>query len=234
MPQGSRSLCRVCRGSFAAPGASTELTYASHPTSSPKTGSSHRDFNDHSSGLCVGLGRQPRYLPYYDYLTQSSMRVSERTGGEMRRSIVAGILACSFAAAAQAQKFTSPIDLVETLYSSYFSGLVIDDFDPYLSDELTNQMDGKVGVSEFQVLGFDPIIGDANWEPRNFKAELVEQDGNEARVHVSFISRALPISLTLTLTLEPLHGWQIEHIAGVAGDRTWCTNDILALKPLNY
>lgn len=150
----------------------------------------------------------------------------------MRKSIAAVILAWSFASAAQAQQFTSPIDLVETLYSSYFSGVAIDDFAPYLSDGLTSRMDGKVGVSEFQVLGFDPIVGDRAWEPRNFKAELVEQDAAKARVHVGFISHDVPISVTLTLTLEPLHGWQIEHIAGVAGDKTWCTNDILALKPV--
>ena len=151
----------------------------------------------------------------------------------MRKSILAVILAWGCASAVQAQQFTSPIDLVKTPHSRYFSGLAIDDFDPYLSDGLTNQMGGKVGVSEFQVLGFDPIVGDANWEPRNFKAELVEQDGDEARVHVSFISHTVPISVTLTLTLEPLHGWQIDHIAGVAGDKKWCTNDILALKPLD-
>ena len=74
--------------------------------------------------------------------------------------------------------------MVETLYSSYFGALVIDDFDPYLSDGLTNLMNGKVGVSEYQVLGFDPIVGDANWEPRNFKAELLEQGEDEARVKV--------------------------------------------------
>ena len=74
----------------------------------------------------------------------------------MRISIVALILTWGFASTAQAQQFASPIDLVETLYSSHFSGLVIDDFAPYLYDRLTAQMDGKVGVSEFEVLGLIP------------------------------------------------------------------------------
>lgn len=106
----------------------------------------------------------------------------------MQISIVALILTWGFASTAQAQQFATPIDLVETLYSSYFSGLVIDDFAPYLSDSLTAQMDGKVGVSEFEVLGFDPIVGDADWEPRNFKAELLEQGEHEAQARVGFIS----------------------------------------------
>ena len=150
----------------------------------------------------------------------------------MRISIVALILSWGFASTAEAQQFASPIDLVETLYSSYFSGLVIDDFAPYLSDRLTAQMDGKVGVSEFEVLGFDPIVGHADWEPRNFEAELLEQGEHEAQAKVGFISHNVQISITLTLILEPLHGWQIDHIAGVAGNKTWCTNDIIALKPL--
>ena len=62
-----QKLCRLCRRSFAAPGASTELTDAFHPAPDPKRRRNHRDCMDRSSDLCVGLGRQPRYLPYYDY-----------------------------------------------------------------------------------------------------------------------------------------------------------------------
>lgn len=150
----------------------------------------------------------------------------------MRKSIVALMMALSCVPAVQAQQFTSPIDLVETLYSSYFSRLTIEDFDPYLSDALTDRMNGKVGVSEFEVLGFDPIVGDADWEPRNFRTELIQQDIKQARVHVGFLSHSVPISITLNLVIEPLNGWQIDHIAGVAGSKTWCTNDIVALKPI--
>lgn len=130
-----------------------------------------------------------------------------------------------------AQQFTSPSDLVETLYNSYFSGLQIDDFDPYLSDDLTQQMSGKVGMSEFDALGFDPIVGVKDWAPRHFEIVPLEATLDKARITVRFESHGLPVSVTLTLIREPAHGWQIDHIAGVAGDRTWCTNTIIALKP---
>lgn len=150
----------------------------------------------------------------------------------MRKSIAGLMVAWTLASPAAAQQFTSPIDLVETLYDSYFSGLPIDDFDPYLSTDLTSQMAGKVGVAEFAVLGFDPIVGEPDWDPRNFTAKLLELEGDKARVEVRFISRGMPVAVTLTLILEQVHGWQIDHIAGLAGERTWCTNDIVALKPI--
>ncbi|MET3900383.1 hypothetical protein ABIB57_004349 [Devosia sp. UYZn731] len=67
------------------------------------------------------------------------------------------------------QQFDSPTDLVETLYNSYFDGLSIAELTPCLSDDLTRQMSGKVGISEFKALCFDPIVSGPNWEPRNFR-----------------------------------------------------------------
>ena len=142
------------------------------------------------------------------------------------------LLACLVVGApAQAQQFMSPSDLVETLYNSYFAGLQIDDFDPYLSDDLTRQMSGKVGMSEFEALGFDPIVGVRNWAPRHFEILPLESTPDTARITVQFASDGLPVSVTLTLVREAAHGWQIDHIAGVAGARSWCTNSIIALKP---
>lgn len=136
------------------------------------------------------------------------------------------------AAAAIGQQFDSPTDLVETLYNSYFDDLKIDDLAPYLSDDLTRQMSGKVGSAEFNVLGFDPIVGEPNWEPRNFRTELVNETGDKAEVKVDFVTRGTPVSITMDLVREPRHGWQINHIAGQSGARRWCTNDIIALRPV--
>ena len=142
------------------------------------------------------------------------------------------VLGCFFIATpTHAQQFTSPADLVETLYNSYFTGLQIDDFDPYLSDDLTRQMSGKVGMSEFEALGFDPIVGVEDWAPRKFEIVPLESTVDQARISVRFESHGLLVSVTLTLIREPAHGWQIDHIAGLAGDRSWCTNTIIALKP---
>lgn len=94
-------------------------------------------------------------------------------------------------------------------------------------------MSRKVGIGYFKVLGFDPIVGDPNWEPHNFRAELVKETGDKAQVDVSFASRGTPVSITIDLIREPRHGWQINHIAGRAGERTWRTNNIVGLRPAN-
>lgn len=151
----------------------------------------------------------------------------------MRLSIVGFCVWMAAVAAACGQQFESPTDLVETLYNSYFDDLPIDDLAPYLSDDLTRQMSGKVGMSEFKMLGFDPIVGDPNWEPRNFRTELASKSADNAEVKVSFTTKRTPVSITIDLVREPRHGWQIDHIAGRAGERTWCTNDIVALRPAN-
>lgn len=131
--------------------------------------------------------------------------------------------------ATPAQHFDTPADLVETLYQSYFSDVSIDDFGPYFSEGLTRQIDGKVAVSAFAALGFDPIVGDSNWQPRNFRVLSVHETGDKAQVNVSFTTRSLPVSITLDLVNEPADGWQIDHISGTAGERNWCTNDIISL-----
>lgn len=138
---------------------------------------------------------------------------------------LAGVVAPS------AQAFTTPSDLVDTLYESYFVGVKIDDFAPYLSEDLTRQIAGKIGQSHFALLGFDPLVVDADWAPRHFRSILQSEGGDEAQVEVTFETLNKPVTVRLTLIHEPLHGWQIDHIAGVSGDRTWCTNDIIALSP---
>jgi hypothetical protein len=130
---------------------------------------------------------------------------------------------------ARAQVFDTPEDLVETLYGGYFSQLPIDDFAPYLDDALTAALNGrKVGMSAFEALGFDPIVGNADWQPRNFKMTRRHLEGDTAQVEVDFINRGIPVSVTLDLVREAANGWQISHLAGKSQDRTWCTNDIVA------
>lgn len=150
---------------------------------------------------------------------------------KLRKMALGPALVLLMAFPVDAQQFSTPIDLVETLYNSYFIGMAIDDFAPYLSDDLTRQIDGKVGTAEFRVLGFDPIVGESNWSPRHFIAELVEQTTDHAKVRVDFFTNGMPVSVTFTLVHERLHGWQIDHISGTSGRRTWCTNDIIALRP---
>lgn len=147
----------------------------------------------------------------------------------MRLSITLALLAfVAICHPSAAQQFGTPEDLVETLYGGYFGKLRLDDFSPYLSDELTKAMaGGKVGISQFEALGFDPIVGSADWEPRDFHITSLHQNTDTAQVMVSFTTRGLPVTVTLDLVLEPINGWQISHLAGKSGARSWCTNDIV-------
>lgn len=134
---------------------------------------------------------------------------------------------------ATAQQFATPEDLVETLYGSYFNKTGVDDFSPYLSDEMTRAMAGrKVGLSQFEVLGFDPIVGSPDWEPRDFKVTRLSLVGNTAKLNVRFTSHGTAVSVTIDLVREPVNGWQIAHLAGQSGTHTWCTNALVeASKP---
>lgn len=149
----------------------------------------------------------------------------------MRKLLIGLSFGIAAVSGALAQQFDTPLDLVETLYGSYFDALPIADFAPYFSDDLTRQLAGTVGVSEFEALGFDPIVSDPNWEPRDFSTVTLLETHDRAQVLVGFETRRTPVSIKISLVREPLHGWQIDHIAGSAGDRTWCTNTIIALHP---
>lgn len=145
------------------------------------------------------------------------------------RLLFAAIILCLSLSPVRAQVFDTPEDLVETLYGGYFARVPIDDFAPYLDDALTAALDGrKVGMTAFDALGFDPIVGSADWQPRNFEMTRRHLDGDAAQVEVRFVNRGEPVTVTLDLVREAANGWQISHLAGRSKERSWCTNDIVA------
>lgn len=129
-----------------------------------------------------------------------------------------------------AQEFTSPLDVVSTLYGTYFLNVPVRDISPYFSDELTEKLgDTVIGHDQFRMAGFDPLTGRLDWEPRGFQISLLHETGETAQVEATFQDGQTTISVTFDLVHEHPNGWQIDHIAGKAGERTWCTNAFVSM-----
>lgn len=129
-----------------------------------------------------------------------------------------------------AQQFTSPNDLLSALYDQYLGGYAVTNFEPYFSDNLTQETNGaKVPREALKKLGLDPVTGLS--EPQlmtTFNLETVETSGPTATSIASFRADGKAYTITFELVHEALHGWQIDHISGKVGDVTWCTNDLIA------
>ncbi len=146
------------------------------------------------------------------------------------RSCLLALFAVSVPSLSLAQEFTTPMDVVSTLYGTYFLNVPITDIAPYFSDELTDRLGGTtVGHDQFRAAGIDPLTGRLDWEPRSFKLDIVKQTDDTAEIKASFQDGATAVTVTYELVREHLHGWQIDHIAGTAGDKTWCTDAIVSM-----
>jgi hypothetical protein len=129
---------------------------------------------------------------------------------------------------ANAQEFTSPLDVMETFYGAYLSKGVSDP-GPYFSDRLTREMAGARLSPEFIAsLGIDPLVGatDAQVTQLRFSPDQ-NRDARRAIVEVSFNNRNVPVNLTFQLIREDLHGWQIDHFEGRSGSVRWCTRTLV-------
>lgn len=147
----------------------------------------------------------------------------------MRRSLFV-FLAVMTPGLSQAQEFSSPLDVVSTLYGTYFLNVPLTDIRPYFSDRLTTRLGGTiVGNEQFSKAGLDPLTGQLEWDPRGFDLSIVWQTGDKAKVQAKFIDSTEPIVVTFLLVKEDLHGWQIDHLEGRSGEQTWCTNTIVSM-----
>ena len=146
------------------------------------------------------------------------------------RTVLLAALTMASTAHAQAQQFTSPDDLLSTLYEAYRSGRSVDYFEPYFSDRLAREMSGARVTSEvLQRLGLDPISG--SHKPgliTVFNLATVESGSITAETVASFWNAGVPVSITFDLVFEDEAGWQIDHMSGVAGDKSWCSGDLIA------
>ena len=131
---------------------------------------------------------------------------------------------------AQGQEFTSPEDLLSSLYYEYLSGRAVTNFEPYFSNRLTAETNGaQLPPEALGRLGFDPLTGMD--QPRLmtiFNLETLDTRGLTATSIASFTVDGVVVTINFELVREQRHGWQIDHISGKAGDVTWCSNDLIA------
>lgn len=145
----------------------------------------------------------------------------------MRKAVIP--LVILLAPNVQAQEFSSPEDLLSTLYQAYLFAPVTN-FEPYFSDRLTAEMSGgRLDAKTLQLLGVDPIMGSE--EPSLvtvFNLETIETKRLTASSVASFRNRGEPVTISFELVHEQEHGWQIDHISGQSGDVSWCSSDLVA------
>jgi hypothetical protein len=132
--------------------------------------------------------------------------------------------------AAHGQEFTSPDDLLSSLYFNYLSGQPVTNFEPYFSDRLTSEMgSGQVPPDALEQLGFDPISGMGKPQVMTvFNLDTIEAKGLTAISTASFRAGGQLVTIKFDLVHEQRHGWQIDHISGTAGDVSWCSSDLIA------
>ena len=127
-----------------------------------------------------------------------------------------------------AQQFTSPEDLLATLYDAYLTAGVTS-LEPYFSDELTQAMgDARITPAIMEAIGVDPLVGAEGAVITRFKLQSEPGEGERTAVEVAFHNRQTPVWLKFELVNEDKYGWQIDHLEGKSGEVTWCSRSIVA------
>jgi hypothetical protein len=135
----------------------------------------------------------------------------------------------------KAQEFSSPEDLVGTLYGVYLAGGTVDRFDPYFSDRLSSALDRtQLNKDILGMLGLEALTGATKPGVLTvFNLESAKGGAFTAQAIVSFRNETVPVSMTFDLVLEPAYGWQIDHIRGTSGTARWCSEDLIARARAN-
>lgn len=121
------------------------------------------------------------------------------------------------------------MDVMETLYTAYLSGMEISDLSPYFSDRLTKELgDARISPQIIASMGVDPMIGASDPVLTQLTIAAGEEVAERAVVEVSFHNRRVPVELKFELVRELVHGWQIDHLEGRSGDIEWNTRSIVS------
>lgn len=146
----------------------------------------------------------------------------------MRKLAVVIAMSLLGASPGSAEQFSSPTDVLSTLYEAYLTQGGVTNLEPYFSDRLTKAMgEGRLSPEIMEAMGVDPLVGASG---ANLTLLQIGEDGdseNRAVVNVSFNNRALPVQLRFELVREPVYGWQIDHLEGKTGDVSWCSRSIV-------
>lgn len=142
----------------------------------------------------------------------------------MRAAGIAIFTLVTTAASSLAQEFTSPQDVLTSLYEVILFGRApLTEFEPYFTDRLSAAMaGGRLDLSTFRKLGFDPMTGVTNSDLVTvFRLETTQEAEIAAKAVATFNAGATPVRIEFELVWEPNHGWQIDQLQGTAGDVRW-------------
>lgn len=146
----------------------------------------------------------------------------------MRKLAIAIAMSLLGAAPGSAEQFSSPTDLLSTLYEAYLTQGGVTNLEPYFSDRLTQAMGGaRLSPEVMETLGVDPLVGASGANLTLLQIGEDAEDDKRAVVDVSFHNRALPVQLRFELVREPVYGWQIDHLEGKTGDVSWCSRSLV-------
>jgi hypothetical protein len=138
------------------------------------------------------------------------------------KKVALAIVLALHSGTALAQEFTSPLDVMETLYAAYLSGVEVHDLSPYFSDRLMEEIgDAHLSPEIIANMGVDPMIGATDAQLSQLFIDDAGGGGKRAVVEVRFHNRRVPVELTFQLVLEPAVGWQIDHFHGKSGEIEW-------------
>jgi hypothetical protein len=146
----------------------------------------------------------------------------------VRRFVLVFASAAILPIEASAQEFTSPKDLLSSLYEVVLWGKrPMTDFEPFFSDQLTAAMaGGRLGEKQLQTLGFNPMTGVTNGELiTRFEIDTAHASSTRATAIAKFNAGDVPVVITFDLIREQQHGWQINQLSGTSGQYRWDTSD---------
>ena len=151
--------------------------------------------------------------------------------------IASAVGGSSIPVVAQDQQFSSPRDLLSSLYEVVlFGSQPTAYYSPFFSDRLTALLSpGILGPEEFRTLGFDPLTGFTGTSLVTvFNLETVDEGLLTAKAVATFRADNVPVTITFSLVREAAEGWQIDDLRGTSGEREWALSELInAVKAKN-
>lgn len=131
---------------------------------------------------------------------------------------------------AQDQQFSSPQDLLSSLYEVVLFGQQPSAYyAPFFSQRLTALLSGGIlGPEKFATLGFDPLTGFTGTSLVTvFNLETMREGPLTAEAVASFRADNVPVTIRFSLIREAAEGWQIDDLRGTSGEREWTLSDLI-------
>lgn len=146
----------------------------------------------------------------------------------MRQLILTSSLYAVLTAAALAQPFATPEELLTAFYEPYFTGEFAEDDSPFRSKAL-NQLyledEKNTPPGEMGAISADPYIDGQDFMLSNFKVGEAVITGDTAIVDVYFENFDRPTTITYDLVFED-GGWKIDDVSAEGEDYAYRLTEI--------